>query len=426
MASIRENYNAAGEIISYTIYVYAGQRNGKKAQKTKTVKVKDLNIPVKTRKREERIKTELNKIATRFEDSVINGTDFSDSSKVRFNDLLQKWDENVLTVKVISSNISEGCREHYLRMIQLYALPELDGMLLSKIGTENIDSTITTMILKGLSNKTIRNYFNALHQCFQYAKKIKLIGDNPCDDVSALPQIKKKPKIHTFTEEQAHRFLADALEIDIPRSHAWKKQMDKLYFTMALYGGYRKSELLALTWNDINWNDYSVNVTKAVGYSDAHKEFIKSPKTTSGSRIVPLQLICYNLLNEWKKTTKEICMKAGEKWQGYRGKDFDKNYIFIREDGRRMSIKEPLKHFRLILEEYNKTVPDYMQLPLLRVHDLRHTCATLLLAAGVDPVTVAAILGHKDTTTLLRVYAHPLESNKKKAANTLERVLAIS
>lgn len=426
MATIKANINTKGEISSYTIYVYAGKRNGKKAHKTKTVKVKDLNIPAKSRKKEERIQAELNRIATLFENQVKNGTDFSDSSKVRFNDLLQKWNENVLKVKVISGDLTEGCREKYIRMIEIYALPELDGMLLSKISTENIDSTIKNMILKGLSNKSIRNYFNALHQCFQYAKKIKLIGDNPCNDVSALPKPKKKERQHTFTEEEAHRFLSEALEVDIPRSQAWKKQLDKLYFTMDLCGGFRKCELLALTWNDIDWNNHIVTISKAVGYNNADKEFIKSPKTESGKRIVPLTTNCFRLLSEWRSKCKEICMQSGEKWNAYRGDDFDKNYIFIREDGSRMSNKEPLKHFKLILEEYNKTVPDYMQLPVLRIHDLRHTFATLLLAEGEDIVTVCALLGHSDPSFTLRQYSHPLDSKKKEAASTMERILEVN
>jgi integrase len=98
---------------------------------------------------------------------------------------------------------------------------------------------------------------------------------------------------------------------------------------------------------------------------------------------------------------------------------------FIRENGIRMSNKEPYKHLHLILNEYNDKVLEYLKLPLLRVHDLRHTCATLMLASGVDPVTVSAILGHKDTTTTFKIYAHPLESNKKKAIDVLERVLTV-
>lgn len=422
MASIRENINAKGEITSYTIYVYGGKRNGRKMHKTKTVRIKDLNIPAKSRRREERIQAEINRIATLFENQVKNGTDFSDSSKVRFNDLLKKWDENVLSVKVLSGDLTEGCREKYIRMIEIYALPELDGMLLSKINTENIDVTIKEMIMKGMSNKSIRNYFNALHQCFQYAKKIKLIGENPCNDVSALPQVKKSRELHTFTEEQAQRFLTEALEVDIPRSHAWKKQMDKLYFTMDLCGGFRKSELLALTWNDIDWNDRIVTVVKAVGYNNADKEFIKAPKTESGKRIVPLTNNCFRMLSEWKSKCKEICMKSGEKWQAYRGNDFDKNYIFIRSDGSRMSNKEPLKHFKLILEEYNKTVTEEMQLPLIRIHDLRHTYASHLVAAGTDIETVAALLGHSRPSFTLDVYAHALDSKKMEAANTVERL----
>lgn len=425
MASISPNKSKNGDIISYTIHVFSGIKNGKKTQKTKTVKVDDLAVPARTRKKDKWIQKEIQKIATRFEDEVKNGTDFSDGSKVYFKDLLMKWNENVLAVKVVNGDISEGCRERYIRMIELYALPELDGSTINKINPINIDNTITRMTMKKLCSKTIRNYFNALHQCFEYARKNKLIASNPCNDVSALPKARKKQELHTFTEEQTKRFLNDALEVDIPRSHAWKKEMDRLFFTMDIYGGFRKSELLALTWNDIDWNNQIVSVTKSVGYNDSDKEFIKPPKTMSGIRNVPLPLICFKMLSEWKNECKKICIKSGMEWQGSRGNEFDDNYIFIRENGIRMSNKEPYKHLHLILNEYNDKVLEYLKLPLLRVHDLRHTCATLMLASGVDPVTVSAILGHKDTTTTFKIYAHPLESNKKKAIDVLERVLTV-
>ena len=422
MASIKGNLNRNGEITSYTIRVYSGMKNGQKTHKTKTVSVNDLEIPARTRKKNEWIKKEIQKIAIRFEDEVKNGTDFSDGRKVNFNDLLQKWNDNVLVVKVANGDISEGCRERYIRIIQLYAIPEIDGMQLNKIKPANIDATIKRMTVEGLSNKTIRNYFNALHQCFEYAFNNDLIPYNPCERASAPPQVKKKRVLHTFTEEQAQRFLNEALEVDIPRSHAWKKQMDKLFFTMDIYGGFRKSELLALTWKDIRWNDQSVSVTKAVGYNDSDKEYIKAPKTESGIRKVVLPSICFKLLSEWRNECKKICIKSGKEWQGSRGNAFDDNYIFIRENGNRMSNKEPLKHFRMIIDEYNKTVPEYMQLPQIRVHDLRHTCASHLVAAGTDIETVAALLGHSRPSFTLDVYAHALDDKKKEAASTLERL----
>ena len=424
MASIKPNKNKAGEIISYKINVYDGMKGGKKVHKTKTVSIDDLNVPIYSRNKEAWIQKELMKIAVRFEDEVKNGTDFTDGTKVRFNDLLDKWNENVLSVKVANGDISEGCREHYLRMIQLYAIKDLDGMQLSKICPADIDSTIRRMTYKGLSKKTIRNYFNALHQCFQYAVRNKLISENPCNNVSALPQAKRNHDLHTFSQDQAQRFLNEALEVDIPRSHAWKKLMDKLYFTTLLYGGFRKSELLALTWNDIDPKESSVTISKAVGYNDVDKEFIKSPKTESGIRKITLPSICFQLFNEWKNVSKQLCMKAGSEWKGSRGDHFDDNYIFIRFDGKRMSIKEPLKHFRLILEEYNKTVPSSMQLPLIRLHDLRHTCASHLVASGTDIETVARRLGHSNPSFTLDVYAHALEEKDKSASDTLEQLFA--
>lgn len=415
MASIKPITNKAGDIVSYQIIVYAGIKNGKKVHKTKTIKP--------TEKAASKIKKEVEKAAVDFENAVKNGTDFSDGSRIRFSELVKTWDENVLSVKVSNGSITEGCRERYLRMILLYGSEELSCMLLAKIKPANIDATIKNMTKKKLKPKTIRNYFNALHQCLDYAVKNDLIPYNPCMKASALPQVKKKHELHTFSTDQTQRFLNEALNVDIPRSDAWKKLMDKVYFTTLLYGGFRKSELLALTWNDIDLIGYSISINKAVGYSDSDKEYIKSPKTESGKRKITLPAICFRLLSEWKNTAMELCMKAGKKWNGYRGNSFDKNPIFIRSNGERMSQCEPYKHFMLILEEYNKTVPEKMQLPLIRLHDLRHTNASLLVAAGTDIETIARRLGHSRASYTLDIYAEPLEEKDKGASDSLEQIL---
>lgn len=414
MASIIPVKNGDGKITSYRISVYAGLKNGRKVHKTKTVKP--------TEKAPSKIKKELEKAAVEFENAVRNGTDFTDGSKIRFNELVKKWDENVLSVKASTGGITEACRERYLRMISLYGSKELNCMLLGKIKPANIDSTIKEMTDRKLKPKTIRNYFNALHQCFEYAVKNDLIPYNPCSKASALPQVKKKHELHTFSEEQAQRFLNEALNVDIPRSDAWKKLMDKVYFTTLLYSGFRKSELLALTWNDIDLTEASITINKTVGYNDSDKEFIKPPKTESGKRKITLPAICFHLLSEWKNTAMELCMKAGKGWKGYRGSSFDKNYIFIRADGTRMSLYEPYKHFIHILEEYNKTVPENMQLPMIRLHDLRHTCASHLVAAGTDIETVARRLGHSRASFTLDIYAEALIEKDKGASDTLEQI----
>lgn len=413
MASITPVKNRAGEITSYRISVYCGIKNGKKQHKTKTVK------PVNTAPT--KLKKELERAALDFENAVLHGTDFSDGNHTRFNDVISNWDKNVLTVRVATGDLTEACREKYLRMIRLYANKELDGMLISQIRPSNIDATIRSMIFKGYSNKTIKNYFNALHQCFEYAVRNDLIENNPCNRASFVPQVRKKHDLHVFSEDQVQRFLFDALEVDIPRSHEWKKQEDKAFFNLALYGGFRKGEILALTWNDINLDAHTVVVSKAVGYSDRDKEFIKAPKTDSGNRTIQIPAICCKVLKEWRTQCLSICMQAGTNWHGCRN-DFDNNYVFIRPDGSRMSSKEPYKHFKLILDAYNRNMPKEKKLPEITLHDLRHTCASHLVAAGTDIETVARRLGHSNPSFTLDVYAHALEEKDAGAADTLEQL----
>lgn len=418
MASIREIKNKDGSV-SYQISVLLSSMtiDGKRksVRKTKTVKIKE-KAPTK-------IKKELAAIAADFERDVKEGTDFSDGNKITFDYLVNVWMENVVSVRVSTGSITAGCKDDYSKQIRLYASPCIGSIYIGKIRPKHIDDLVKRMLDKGLSNKTVRNAFNCIRQVFDYAVKNDLIVSNPCDRASTIPKVKKDRVLHTFDGDQTQRFLNEALLIDIPRSDAWKKQEDIIYFNLALYGGFRKGELCALQWNDIDLDKHTIDINKAIAYTHSG-EIVKQPKTASGFRKIMLPASCFALLRSWKQTCKEICIKAGNKWHGFRGSDFDENYVFIRADGSRISNREPYKRFKLIIRAYNETVPDKMKLPDIRLHDLRHTCASHLVAAGTDIETVARRLGHSNPSFTLDIYAHALEEKDQQAADTLESIFA--
>lgn len=419
MATIKKIEHKDGSV-SYkvTVFVYAASEDGKKVQRRKYLTIHPEATAPKKREKEVRDK------AAEFERLVKEGLDYSDGDRTTLDDVIRAWDRNVLQVKIQSGDIGERCRDDYQSLINNHMPDALRYMPISKIKAANIDSIIKEMLTAGKSNKTIRNCFQCYHQIFDYAVRSELIPSNPCDRISHLPNIKREKKLHTFSTDQATRFLEDALDIDIPRKNKWNRLEDKAFFTLALYAGFRKGEILALTWNDIDFESRKIKINKAVGYCSKEKEYIKDPKTESGYRCIELPKACFTLLAEWKQTCLELCMKAGNKWQGYRGSDFDRNAVFIRSNGKRLPNGEPLKHFHLIVDAYNKEVPDDMKLPEIRLHDLRHTCASHLYAQGTDIETVANRLGHKEPSFTLDIYAHALEEKDAEASDTLEKLFS--
>ena len=188
--------------------------------------------------------------------------------------------------------------------------------------------------------------------------------------------------------------------------------------------------MLALTWNDIDFENKCIKVNKALVRTREQGKIVKDTKTVAGNRDIKLPDECFKLLREWKTEQMEICLEVGSKWEGFRGSEFDNNFIFIQTEtniGQCMDTDTPYNKFKEIIRLYNDTVSDPKdKLPEIRLHDLRHTSATLLLAQGVDIETVAKRLGHAKASVTLDIYGHALESMDEVASDTLERLLSVS
>lgn len=127
---------------------------------------------------------------------------------------------------------------------------------------------------------------------------------------------------------------------------------------------------------------------------------------------------------EWEAIERNPCdavrVKAedvGAYWQG-------DNWIFTQDDGRMMSYYTPYSALQDILTHYNADKAEADKLPMIPFHGLRHTKATLQIAAGTDVRTVSAILGHRETSTTMNIYSHSLQTAEQEAAANMERLLS--
>lgn len=434
MASITERKNKDGKVTSYLIAVTLGRdENGNKIRETTSYKP-NATTPAKARK-------EVEQFAMEFEKAVKEGTAFTSGDRTTVSELVKLWDENSLTQKVLSGAMTKRTREDYIQTINLHVLPKIGHMKLNKVKATHIDKMIVELLDSGKSPKSIRTLFNELSSCFDYAFRKNIIKENPCFRCEPLPQIKRDCKIHIFTKDQVDRFLNDALTKEYTitisghkrnhengseytvRDYTEHKTISlqfRTYFTLALLSGFRRGEMIGLNWEDIDFDNRTIAIHKAMALSESG-QYMKDPKTAKGFRTIKLPTVCFDLLKEWKSETKTICLTLGSAWEGYRGKDFDRNPVFIQTDtGRRMNVQTPTAKFRKILKAYNATVSEEDQLPLIRLHDLRHTNASYLVASGVDFETVANRLGHSRASFTLDVYGHALPENDEKASDALE------
>lgn len=189
----------------------------------------------------------------------------------------------------------------------------------------------------------------------------------------------------------------------------------RILFILAIYSGLRKGELLALQWDDINFDSDIVQVSKAVTIVDG-KPICKAPKTKTSHRSISIPHSLTERLAQLKKSQDEFRSQVGDYWQG-------ENWIFTQENGKMMNYSTPYQALQDTIVRYNNGKPTDQQLPRIPFHGLRHTSATLLIASQQDVKTVSKRLGHAQTSTTMNIYAHALQESDRKAADALETLL---
>lgn len=438
MASIKPRPQKDGTI-SYQITVSLGRdkATGKQIIKTTTYTPKAKALT--------KAEKEVQAFAATFEEQVKNG-DIVSGDKISVNEFVKIWEKNWLPEKTPS------VRENYMDKLNLHVLPVIGNMKITAVRATHIDSIIQTVKNNGKAPATIRDLFTVINSVFKYAYKKQYIRENPCIRCDDRPPVKAKTgkDIKFFTEDQARRFIRDALtmEYDIQYGQRGRKSKTgekysvkgysvkrsvslqwRIYFMMAIWGTFRRGEMCALTWNDIGEKRHTIDIEKAAAMTKS-EQYVKGPKTDAGIREVTMPEEIFSLLREWKREQFELCMKLGSAWRGHRngmkadGKtpdSFDENTIFIQMDnGLPIHLSTPNHKFHEICDMYNATIKkEEDKLPRIRLHDLRHTGATLLLGKNADIETVSHRLGHAKASVTLDIYGHALPENDQQAAETM-------
>ena len=452
MASITARTKKDGSM-SFLITVSMGRdAEGKKIKETATYTPKS-KAPTKAWK-------EAEAYAAKFEEQIRNG-DVVSGDRVTFSEFVEIWRENWLPAK------TPTVRENYYNVLSVRVLPKIGKLRMTAIRATHIDKILKDETAEGKAAKTVRMTYAVINSVFKYALRKQYIRENPCLRCDDLPAVKAKTgnDICFFTEDQARRFLKEALTRDYDiKVTGHKRKLQKtgkqyavsdykvthkiplqwrVYFTLAIYGQLRRGEECGLTWRDIDLNKHTVSINKALA-SVKEGQFVKDPKTSAGIRNIVIPSDCIALLRQWKKEQRALCLEMGTAWKGHRdaienGKQtdsFEDNTVFIQLDnGLPLHLSTPGHKFAEIIELYNTACENEAEqmnnetekrrkladkLPKIRLHDLRHTGATLLLAKNTDIETVSRRLGHSKASVTLDIYGHALPENDKQASDVLE------
>lgn len=230
---------------------------------------------------------------------------------------------------------------------------------------------------KGLSPKSLRHQYVALCQIFSYAERQELISKNPMEKVD--PPKKDKKPVDALTQEEAKRFfqLLSKCPLDF-----------RCVLHLLITTGIRRGECMGLRWSDVDERASTITVQRNVTYTPASGVIVSTPKTANGVRTIPLMPSTLALLQQLKAQMQKENPRTiiQEAYLFPKGKE-----IFVPRDPN--SVTRRVKRFMV-----TNGLPD------LSPHDLRHSCATLLLSQGADIKSVQEILGHADASTTLNFY----------------------
>lgn len=392
---------------------------------------------------------EVKKFAANYEAQVHSGQ-YIDGSGMTFSDFYRVWDEHWASS---SKNLTQRVREDYKYMIDKHVVPFLGTKTLDKIKPFDIDEIVEDMEKHDYKPKTIRYMFTSVNSVFSYAYRKSVIESNPCNRVD-LPRVTRNAEIHPFTMDQSKRFLShlqegytvysapgkrkrvkdknQSVEISGYKYHKDYPLQEQAFLYAATLEGLRRGELIALTWEDVDFKRRRIDINKAVSKTK-EGQIIKDPKTPTSNRVICVTPQVIEMLKELKVQEKKKALSLGSLWTGGRGDNFDKNYVFTRKDSSEMlSVDTPGHWFHKAVRHYNEQLEHNevledeekkkLMLPEIRLHDLRHTYATIMIANGVDIATISKHLGHASLSVTLDIYTHSTIANDRKAAEKAQQI----
>lgn len=284
----------------------------------------------------------------------------------------------------------------YDSLVTRYIKPALGGERLDRLSSMGIAQFYSSLSERGLSARTVRYTHSVLRSALQEALSLGLLARNPAVVVK-LPSPQRK-EMRALSTEQAIRFL------DVAKENKWHG-----LWVLLLTTGLRPGEALGLVWSDVDLDQGKLRVQRVLVRIDGKGWSRDETKTERSRRTVTLPSTTVAVLRQHRAHQLEERMRIGPEYAGH-------EFVFATPEG------EPLD-YRAVVRRHFKPLLKKAGLPLIRPYDLRHSCATLLLAVGEHPKIVSERLGHSSTTLTMDTYSHVLPDMQQKAAEKLEGLL---
>jgi integrase len=310
-----------------------------------------------------------------------------DPSKVGLGQFLDRFQTDW-----VANHVSPHSRERYGYVLN-HARRHLGERRLQKLRAVDLAGFYATLAREGLAPRTIRLIHTVLHRALGQAKIWGLVRDNPAE-------LAKPPKA---PDRETAILQPDQAAILLERLRG---NPLSLFVSLALGTGARRSELLALRWQDIDFDAGRLTIEQALEETRAYGLRIKGPKTKHGRRTISLPPHLLTELRQHRRMLQEERLARGL------GKAPADSPVLATPEG---TYQSP--------NALSKAWPRFMAaigMPKVTVHSLRHTHASMLIASGVDILTISRRLGHSSPTITLGVYGHLIHGTDDRAAAIME------
>ena len=328
-----------------------------------------------------------------FSNKLNNIAKNSKYSNMLFSDYMLEWLENIKPKVVQSTYIG------YEQVVKGRLCPYFKSKKIKLIDLRprDIQDFINYLYKQRLKGSTIAHYTSNMNTALKEAVIAEIIPSNPMDRIESVKKEVYIPEFYTDDE------LIELIEVI-------KTQKLELPLTLGIIYGLRREEILGLTWNAIDFKNKSITIRKTVGrgkYDGVTQFLIKDiPKNKSSYRTLPMFDFIADLLKKYKEK-----YKLNEKIFGNTYITDYKDFICLMDNGELVKPDYVDRTFSRILKENG--------FRHIRLHDLRHSCATLLLRNGVPLPEIQKWLGHSNIITTQR-YSHLDQNDKSIPANMIE------
>lgn len=301
---------------------------------------------------------------------------------ITIGDFLKRWLNDS-----VKDSVRQSTWDRYERLVRVHIVPDLGRSKIKDLKPLQVQALYRKKLDAGLSPRTVQYIHRTLSKALKQAVKWGYVGRNVCDSTES-PKPGKR-EFTPFSPEQVGTLLA-----------ATGNARDRTFYLMAVTTGMRQGELLGLKWKDVDLGERVVRVRRSLSITTEGVSFVP-PKSAKGKRSIGLTNSTAKALEAHKAIEEE---PGGEA------------LVFGSKNGTPWAPQNMVRRsFKPLLKRAG--------LPEIRFHDLRHTCATLLLSRNVHPKIVQEMLGHATISQTMDTYSHVLPDMQDTAVSAMESAL---